>query len=270
MPPEAMPSTDVIPSDPSHAVPSDAMPPDAIPSDAMPPTDAVETVNSEMANTIKSNASQPVAKEDAVETQPSHEPEQPGSLAPVAEISQPTQAISAAPSGSQPLHEEKLLQTRNLVALKDLIPEEMESDEDGESDAQKSKNKVPWTWVEEMSALFGDHVNWGTLRVVPARNRPIYRRPPICPMTGLPAPYRDPQTGIPYANAKAYRTLQRLTRHEFVWSDGRGVYWADETEQGARGVPASWNGYVRGVMPGQQAGPAPVKQDVEMEDEATT
>ncbi|KZT58561.1 YL1-domain-containing protein [Calocera cornea HHB12733] len=178
-------------------------------------------------------------------------------------LGEPSFAVASSESAST---EERFLQTRNLVALKDLIPEDLAMEEDGDNEMQKSKTKVPWTWVEEMTALFGDHVDWGSLKVVPARNRPIYRRPPMCPMTGLPAPYRDPQTGIPYANAKAYRTLQRLTDHQFVWSEGRGVYWADEREQGARGVPASWNGYVRGIMPGQRA---QMKPDVDMEDAAS-
>ncbi|EJT98999.1 YL1-domain-containing protein [Dacryopinax primogenitus] len=176
----------------------------------------------------------------------------------------------SAPAQSQgPLTEDMHLQMRNLIALKDLIPQELISDDEGESDTQaKSKAKVPWTWVEEMGALFGDHVDWGNLRVVPARNRPIYRRPPMCPMTGLPAPYRDPSTGIPYANAKAYRVLRRLTQHEYAWGDGRGVYFGDEKEEGAKGVPEAWNSFVRGVMPRQKIPDTRKEEDVEMNDAA--
>ncbi|KZO99656.1 hypothetical protein CALVIDRAFT_534080 [Calocera viscosa TUFC12733] len=235
------------------------------------PLGASQGVEVEGANEAPAIASRPLVLEKHVERQVANI-EQPGQPAtaealPAGETSQTMEdPSSVAPPQPQESTEEKVLRTRNLVALKDLVPADVIMDDEGEIDTQKSKNKVPWTWVEEMAALFGHHVDWGALRVVPARNRPIYRRPPICLMTGLPAPYRDPQTGIPYANAKAYRTLQRLTHHEFVWSEGRGVYWADETEHGARGVPASWNGYVRGIMPGQQAAAALAKEDVEMED----
>ncbi|KAJ1977053.1 hypothetical protein H4R34_003743 [Dimargaris verticillata] len=42
--------------------------------------------------------------------------------------------------------------------------------------------------------------------------------PTQCPITGLPARYKDPVTGIPYANAAAYRILQNLQRHRYRFS----------------------------------------------------
>ncbi|KAJ1977506.1 hypothetical protein H4R35_002272 [Dimargaris xerosporica] len=42
--------------------------------------------------------------------------------------------------------------------------------------------------------------------------------PTPCPITGLPARYKEPVTGIPYANVAAYRILQDLQRHKYRFS----------------------------------------------------
>ena len=31
----------------------------------------------------------------------------------------------------------------------------------------------------------------------------------VCAITGLPAKYRDPHTGLPYANLEAYKELRK-------------------------------------------------------------
>lgn len=48
-----------------------------------------------------------------------------------------------------------------------------------------------------------------------------------CPLTGLLAPYRDPRTGVPYANSQAYKILTKVLAHEYIWSDGLGCYSRD-------------------------------------------
>ncbi|KAM0256182.1 hypothetical protein ACHAQJ_005161 [Trichoderma viride] len=60
---------------------------------------------------------------------------------------------------------------------------------------------------------------------------------PICVITGLPARYRDPKTGLPYHNVAAYRELQRLGRGELSWS-GILNAWVGSEKTAARGVPA--------------------------------
>ena len=38
-------------------------------------------------------------------------------------------------------------------------------------------------------------------------------------MTGRPARYVDPRTGIGYADISAFKTIRRMIDHQFVWSD---------------------------------------------------
>ncbi|KAG8705823.1 hypothetical protein FRC08_001425 [Ceratobasidium sp. 394] len=90
-----------------------------------------------------------------------------------------------------------------------------------------------------MRAIFGDHADWSEVLMNGTKSNGA-RTTPICAITGLDAPYRDPRTGIPYANAYAYKTLTRLLQHEFVWSQEKGCYVGDEGRNAARGVPWNW------------------------------
>ena len=49
-----------------------------------------------------------------------------------------------------------------------------------------------------------------------------------CPITGRIANYRDPRSGVPFANVDAYKVLSRLLAHEYVWNDELRCYTADE------------------------------------------
>ncbi|CEL58321.1 vacuolar protein sorting-associated protein 72 [Rhizoctonia solani AG-1 IB] len=89
-----------------------------------------------------------------------------------------------------------------------------------------------------MQAVFGDHADWEDVLIHGVKT--LHPVKPTCVITGLPAPYRDSRTGIPYANAYAYKTLTRLLAHEFVWSKERGCYIGDEGKDPARGVPTNW------------------------------
>ncbi|KZP23428.1 hypothetical protein FIBSPDRAFT_858374 [Athelia psychrophila] len=44
-----------------------------------------------------------------------------------------------------------------------------------------------------------------------------------CTTTGLPAPYLDPRTGMPFATVRASEVLTHLLNHEGVWSGGWGA-----------------------------------------------
>ncbi|WFD25014.1 hypothetical protein MEQU1_003723 [Malassezia equina] len=74
------------------------------------------------------------------------------------------------------------------------------------------------TWVDEFRYLLGDHCAWDRLPIVPSRNRPFRPRQSLCVMTGLPARYRDPHTGLPYATTQAYAMLRRVLNGEFLWT----------------------------------------------------
>ncbi|CAE6438117.1 unnamed protein product [Rhizoctonia solani] len=95
-----------------------------------------------------------------------------------------------------------------------------------------------------MQAVFGDHADWEDVLIHGIKApHPVK---PTCAITGLPAPYRDSRTGIPYANAYAYKTLTRLLAHEFIWSKERGCYIGDEGKDPARGVPTNWRSAATG------------------------
>lgn len=59
----------------------------------------------------------------------------------------------------------------------------------------------------------------------------------LCPITMMPAKYRDPATGIGYANMYAYKVLQELKQHKFVWSSMLGCYIGRDGAPIARGCP---------------------------------
>ncbi|KAI3527772.1 YL1 nuclear protein [Colletotrichum filicis] len=80
---------------------------------------------------------------------------------------------------------------------------------------------------------------------------------PVCVITAHPARYRDPETGLPYFNAYAYREIQRLRRGEYKWSSLLGA-WVGSCTYAARGVPER---FLKGGPPRQ-----PKKKEVEKEE----
>lgn len=69
----------------------------------------------------------------------------------------------------------------------------------------------------------------------------------MCPITGLAAQYVHPLAGIPFANIRAYRTIDALLKHQYVWSDQMQCYIGDEERtEGATGVPLGWDEAVAG------------------------
>ncbi len=46
----------------------------------------------------------------------------------------------------------------------------------------------------------------------------------ICPITGKQAMYLDPRTGVPYADARAFKVLAELLEHEYIWNAELGCY----------------------------------------------
>ncbi|KAF7978968.1 hypothetical protein HWV62_44211 [Athelia sp. TMB] len=87
------------------------------------------------------------------------------------------------------------------------------------------------SWEATMAALFGPDVPWAELKVFSGKNRPLSRPRQTCPLTGLPAPYLDPRTRVPFANVRAYEVLTQVLNHEYIWSAGLGCYVAREGQQ---------------------------------------
>ena len=54
--------------------------------------------------------------------------------------------------------------------------------------------------------------------------RPVVK----CPLTGRPAIYRDPRSGVPYANVEAYQTLSKIIAHEYIWNEELQCYTASD------------------------------------------
>ncbi|KAG0332787.1 hypothetical protein BG004_001100 [Podila humilis] len=81
---------------------------------------------------------------------------------------------------------------------------------------------------------------------------------PTCLITGLPAKYKDPKTGIPYANKEAYKILQNAARHGYVWSNTLNAYCHDVAQVLPRGVPA---GMAEALIGCQQVGEGIVSKD---------
>ncbi|KAF8584935.1 hypothetical protein K439DRAFT_1410435 [Ramaria rubella] len=180
-----------------------------------------------------------------VQSQPSHSPYQP--YGPYYTYQPPGQYGSTqSPRPHLQLHPQAQVtrkttekQTKNYVEI--LLDEERPQ--------EKPK------WRETMDALFGDHADWDNVRVYVGKNRPVARQIQTCPITGLQARYRDPRSGVPYANAGAFRILSRLLAHEYVWSpapapSGVGVFVGHEKQRGAVGVPDSWGEAMAGVEEG--------------------
>ncbi|CAG8605548.1 872_t:CDS:2 [Ambispora gerdemannii] len=69
------------------------------------------------------------------------------------------------------------------------------------------------------------------------RQKPQKVKKCICPFTGLTAKYKDPETGIPYATVDAYKKLQRILSHEFVWSPILNAYVHAAEQRSATGTP---------------------------------
>jgi YL1 nuclear protein C-terminal domain len=94
----------------------------------------------------------------------------------------------------------------------------------------------------------------------------LVRQIQTCPITGLQARYRDPRSGVPYANAGAFKILTRLLAHEYVWSPagapgGVGVFVGHEKQRGAVGVPDRWGEAMIGVGANWRKKPVEGKKD---------
>ncbi len=147
--------------------------------------------------------------------------------------SQPPAFVAAAP----PLPPPEPIEVTQTVSKCYVVHENSQ-----EEDATKP------LWKDTMAAMFGDHVKWEDLKVYTGKGRPICALHPCqmiyiyyskfivarpdqkCPITGQIARYRDPRTGVPFANARAFDVLTKVLAHEYVWSDALGCYTAHQDQ----------------------------------------
>lgn len=93
-------------------------------------------------------------------------------------------------------------------------------------------SQIPGGLPAELSLVLGNHVEWDQVNYIPARNRPVIRRPPRCPFTGKVAKYRHPSAMIPYADVSGYKEIEALLQNRYVWSEG-GFWLGGEEDVGA-------------------------------------
>ncbi|KAG9789420.1 hypothetical protein ABEF93_001102 [Exophiala dermatitidis] len=89
---------------------------------------------------------------------------------------------------------------------------------------------------QEYSFFFNTHTRKAAK---PAKQKHVQE---LCPITALPVRYRDPDTGIGYANVVGYKKLQELKQHGFAWSSMLGCYVGRDGGVVARGVPEGFVG----------------------------
>lgn len=126
-------------------------------------------------------------------------------------------AAIAAEREPDPVETEVKAQEADLlpVARPPALMQQMDADE------RHARNYISLTEVEEytpfeqLQAILGEHQE--TFTPLPAL--PEDERYPPCAVTGVPrARYRDPETGIAYADARAYATLKDLKAGKFALS----------------------------------------------------
>lgn len=168
------------------------------------------------------------------QTQPSAPQQEAGSaVAPMVSTTTTTSASSAATLATQQLaasQQPQPIEKMETVA-KNYVVHEL-----GQHDGIRKAN-----WTETMKAMFGDHVRWDEAKVYTGKGRPMCtfklksshfvfdgfmtaRPKHICPITGKQAVYLDPRTGVPYADARAFKVLTDLLEHEYIWNAELGCY----------------------------------------------
>lgn len=147
--------------------------------------------------------------------------------APTPLLIEPHQNAVASSSKSAPLPAEPQLPTTLQSATTPIQPES----------SQYTRNylilsQIPGGLPAELSLVLGNHVEWDQVQYIPARNRPVIRRPPRCPFTGKIAKYRHPTTMIPYADISGYKEIEALLQNRYIWSEG-GFWAGGEEDMGA-------------------------------------
>ncbi|UZJ57507.1 hypothetical protein CBS101457_006827 [Exobasidium rhododendri] len=127
------------------------------------------------------------------------------------DIPQPKESRTTETAEDEDLAQESSLV--NVEEVKLLLPEY-------ETRTYLSLHQLPpdTPWQAAYSYILGSHVDWSQYTIVPSRNRPLRPRQSVCPITGLPALYKDPRTGIAFATMEAYQMLTEVMMGRFKWS----------------------------------------------------
>lgn len=135
----------------------------------------------------------------------------------------PPTTEEATNPGNAPHPSAETASTRNAIILQNF-------------DDNAIKDKTVQTQI-----LFGRKMNRVSRAAVARQAPPV----PLCVITNQPARYRDPQTGLRYHNAFAYREIRRVCRGDYRWSRLLGA-WVGNGTLAAKGVPKRWLGKAEG------------------------
>jgi vacuolar protein sorting-associated protein 72 len=148
----------------------------------------------------------------AENTSTSHTTLQPATSQPIP--LQPNPNISSAPPPPPPPRPVPETSTRNLVIL------------------------TSFDTLPPNSRQLNSYAFFSNSRKTP---KPAKHASELCAISSLPARYRDPSTGLGYANAYAYQKLQEMKKQKYVWSGMLGCY-VGKNGIAARGVPDGFLG----------------------------
>ncbi|EST07334.1 YL1 nuclear, C-terminal [Kalmanozyma brasiliensis GHG001] len=237
---------------------------DATMADASKPAEGAGTITTQADPTtseaMPSAAAAPSVPPPPPTTPPSSSTTQPTSLA-------PTPALASATNAALTL--DPVIAARQQAALLRTTTNTATTPSTSSTTAPSSRYELQsrtiltverapdFTWLDEFNVLLGSHVDWSAYPFVPSRNRPLKPRQSICPITGLPAVYKDPRTGIPFANSFAYKVLTRVLEGGFVWSGGHYERRGEDEGKGKKKERR-----------GREAGAVPIEMGVYLDDEA--
>ncbi|MCJ1434965.1 hypothetical protein MMC27_004335 [Xylographa pallens] len=111
--------------------------------------------------------------------------------------------------------------------------------------ASATQVPVPITEYSTRNLIILENIDGNATRPPELHNHILLRKKTLklqkatheaCAITGHPARFRDPKTGLPYANSYAYKEIQKLCNGGSRWSSLLGCYVGPVTSA-ARGVP---------------------------------
>jgi len=116
--------------------------------------------------------------------------------------------------------------SRNIVALRNIDGNSMSLPDMQTSVLLKKRSGKPQSQYPFLATVPEQHLL--TYRTEPAQEQ--------CAISGLPARFHDPKTGLAYSDLYAFKEIQRLRTGESRWSSLLGCY-VGSTLAAARGVP---------------------------------
>jgi vacuolar protein sorting-associated protein 72 len=148
-------------------------------------------------------------------------------------LSTPTVIKSEVPVGPQDLP----YRATQLSAIEPMIVEVTNTTEAPPVEEDSTRNVVILQDFEELSSNQRHEYSLFFNKKTARAARALKASQELCLITTLPVRYRDPITGIAYANSAAYRKVQDLKDHKYTWSSMLGCYVGFEGGIVARGVP---------------------------------